>query len=198
MALRFTAFISLVTILFFTFGVERVRACSCATQEREAAFEAAVSVFEGRVTGIDHPQGSPVVVTLDVVRTWKGADGETFTLRTQEQSAACGYAFETGRSYLVYTYQSDDDSEWTGLCSRTSPVDSEQAAADIDAMGAGVTPVDPTGGQEEPPPEPAEVPPVEQRSGGCASCSAAGGEADLMPILFGGLLLGFAFRRFAG
>jgi hypothetical protein len=198
MALRFTAFISLVSIVFFALGAERARACSCATQEREAAFEAAASVFEGRVTAIDHPQGSPVVVTLDVVRTWKGADGETFTLRTQAQSSACGYSFETGRSYLIYTYQSDDDSEWTGLCSRTSVVDSDQAAADIDAMGAGVTPVNPTGGREEPPPEPADVPPVEQRSGGCASCTAAGDEASLMPILFGGLLLGFALRRFAG
>ncbi len=198
MALRFIAFISLVAALCLAVPAETVHACSCMAQEREAAFDAAASVFEGRVTAMDHPQGGPVVVTLAVVRTWKGADTETFTLRTQAQSAACGYGFETGRSYLVYTYQSDDDSEWTGLCSRTSPVDSDQAAADIDAMGAGVTPVNPSGGTEEPPPAPAEVPPLEQRSGGCASCAAsAGGEAGLMPILFGVLLLGFALRRFA-
>ena len=57
-----------------------------------------------------------------------------------------------------------------------------------------ITPVDPTGGEEEPPPEPAEIPPIEQR-GGCASCSVTGAEAGIAPILFGGLLLGFAFRR---
>jgi hypothetical protein len=170
-------------------------ACSCMRQEREQAFEEAVSVFEGRVTAIDAPADGPVVVTFDVVRTWKGAESETFTLRTQTNSAACGYAFQSGTSYIVYTYQGDGDGEWTGLCSRTSPADDPNAAADIDAMGAGVTPVSPVG-EEEPPPEPAEAPPLEQRAdGGCASCSVAGGEDSLTPIVCGALLLGFAFRR---
>ena len=158
------------------------------------AFDQAGSVFEGRVTAIDAPEGGPVIVTLGVVRAWKRADVESFIVRTQAQGAACGYGFESGQSYLVYTHQTDEGEEWVSLCSRTRPVEDEQAAADIDAMGAGVTPVDPTGGQEEPPPEPAEVPPIEER-GGCASCSVGGAKDGIAPILFGGLLLGFAFRR---
>jgi len=194
MLLRLTVVIVLAVATAFALPANVAEACSCATQEHEAAFEQAVSVFEGRVTAIDSPQGGPVVVTLAVVRTWKGADVESFTVRTRSHGAACGYGFESGQSYLVYTYQTDEGEEWTGLCSRTRPVEDDQAAADIDAMGAGVTPVDPMGGEEEPPPEPADVPPIEER-GGCASCSVAGGKGGIAPILFGGLLLGFAFRR---
>lgn len=162
-------------------------------QDQPTAFEQAASVFEGRVHSIEGPEGSggaePLVVTLDVVRTWKGADAERVTVRTPASSAACGYAFEQGRSYLVYTHQVDG-AEHVSLCSRTQPI--EQAEEDLAAMGEGVTPVsphDPTGTAETPEtnPAPAETQTRTYRAG-CASC-AVGTDRSAAPALFTGALL---------
>ncbi len=204
------------------------RACSCALEAREPAFAAAVSVFEGRVTGYEEAGELTALVTVNVVRTWKGADSETVILRTQGNGAMCGYAVEVGSSHLFYTHrpegQDAEGEEWVGLCSRSALVTSEQAQGDIRAMGAGVTPVDPEGGTEEPPPTPDEIPPLEARAagetgsspqsggtatestttmppatngsaGGCASCNVNGGPEEPPLIAFSLLLAAFAVRR---
>lgn len=159
------------------------RACSCALEARDPAFAAAVSVFEGRVTAYEEAGEMTALVTVNVVRTWKGADRETMVLRTQGNGAMCGYAVEVGGSHLFYTYRPEGtDEEWVGLCSRSSLVTSDQAAGDIRAMGAGVTPVDPEGGTEEPPPTPGAIPALEDRAagttGGSPSASEAAGEQN--------------------
>jgi len=204
------------------------RACSCALEAREPAFAAAVSVFEGRVTGYEEAGEMTALVTVNVVRTWKGADNETVILRTQGNGAMCGYAVEVGSSHLFYTYrpegQGPEGEEWVGLCSRSTLVTNEQAQSDIRAMGAGVTPVDPEGGTEEPPPTPDEVPPLEDRAagevgtspqstrqasentttvppatngsaGGCASCNVNEGPEEPPLVVFSLLLVAFAVRQ---
>ncbi len=146
------------------------RACSCAAVEQPEAFAQSASVFEGRVVSTSSADASSLLVVLDVVRTWKGANTERTSVQTASGGAECGYAFEPGASYLVYTYLADDAQERVSLCSRTAPIDDDGARADIAAMGAGVTPVDVSNDQdgEE------LVPPVstEPARGGCASCAA--------------------------
>jgi hypothetical protein len=168
--LRIASLLSLALLVLA--APERARACSCMAQEQPQAFDEAVSVFEGRVVSVSQPDAeNQISVELDVVRTWKGADAERVTMLTASNSAACGFGFEPTQSYLVYTYEADGH-ERVSLCSRTAAIESDQARADVAAMGAGVTPVeisdddDGAGEQLAPPVSP------EPSRGGCASCAA--------------------------
>lgn len=146
-------------------------ACSCVSPPPPAqAKESAAAVFEGRVTRIEDPDTQPKV-HFQVVRSFKGPSHETLTVRTASNSAACGYGFEEGKSYLVYA--SDEGGLTTSLCSRTQPI--EHAAGDLSELGLGNTPFDPGAGsdQQQPPSSPAG----QAAKGGCASC-AVGARAN--------------------
>lgn len=200
MSLRISALASIVVALALVAAVaDRARACSCMQQDQPTAFEEAASVFEGRVVSISAPVGEvggaePITVTLDVVRTWKGANVERIEVRTAGNSAACGYHFQQGQSYLVYTY-AVDGAEHVSLCSRTRRI--EQAAEDLAAMGEGVTPASPhepteTAEPTQPATRPGEVQAYEA---GCASC-AVGSDRCAAPVLPGAaFLLLFALLR---
>src|SRR5687767_3065913 len=82
-------------------------ACKCRPLSVEEGKAEASAIFEGRVTKLADEaagEGKPPpgkLVTLALVRTWKGLENEeTITLRTSESSASCGYAFELNKSYL--------------------------------------------------------------------------------------------------
>jgi uncharacterized protein (TIGR03382 family) len=189
-ALQLTAWIACGLAVWMP--AQSADACSCMQQEREAAFDQASSVFEGQVQSVDPVDEMRVRVRMTVVQTWKGADVEEIEVTTSSNSAACGYNFEVGQSYLVYADALDDGSQGVSLCSRTARV--EDAAEDIHAMGQGTTPVDPEQGlgAGEPAP-PQELPP---QSGGCAGCAAAPDASGLpmvIPLAF--VLFVLAMRR---
>lgn len=167
-------------------------ACKCAEPEAAAAAAAsATAVFEGQVSQISAPQGDAVVVELKVARAWKGVTTEQVSVRTRAESAACGYPFQVGTSYLVYA-----QAEGTGLqvhhCGRTRPI--VEAQEDIVALGMGSTPVatqvpaeaDPKNEQANPVTAQSERP----AAGGCASCNV--GEARSASGLGVGLGLALA------
>ena len=180
-------------------------ACSCMAQEQPEAFGQAASVFEGRVVSLEHPTdpSGEVTVLLDVVRRWKGANEQQLQVVTASNSAACGYNFEDGRSYLVYTHAPTDEEgnptdglERVSLCSRTARI--EDAAADLAAMGEGITPVDPHGGSqaENDVAEPPATAQTNTQSAGCASCSVSSPNAsEAAPLLGSGLILALALAR---
>jgi hypothetical protein len=141
-------------------------ACSCMQQSQEDAAQNATAIFEGRVTRIEDPTGEPKV-HFKVVRSWKGPSQEALTVSTPNNSAACGYGFEEGQSYLVYASETDAVLS-TSLCSRTQPIGS--ASEDITKLGLGVTPFDPGAGSDQPTP-PSAPPSAEPTKGGCASCT---------------------------
>lgn len=70
------------------------------------------------------------------VREWiEGNSGEEFELFTD--ASDCGYRFEAGKQYLVVSSQyTKTDKWWTGACSRTAPVESEDAKQDLRALRA--------------------------------------------------------------
>jgi hypothetical protein len=141
-------------------------ACSCMQQTQEDAAQNASAIFEGRVTRIDDPAGEPKV-QFQIVRSFKGPSQESLTASTANSSAACGYGFEQGKSYLVYATQGEGGALEVSLCSRTAPI--ENATEDLNKLGLGVTPFDPGEGSETstPPAAPASEP----AKGGCASCT---------------------------
>lgn len=173
-------------------------ACSCMQSSQEEAFESSSAVFEGRVLTVTQgPDASGVRVRMRVVRAWKGVDSEEIEVTTPSDSAACGYNFTADASYLVYARRPEDvhDLAAVSLCSRTAPIDSESALADVSAMGAGVTPVDIV---DEPADQTRPTPPrTAPGAGGCAGCAVHNDEerAPLGLALFALAVLAFGARR---
>ena len=121
-------------------------ACKCMFPPVEAAREDATAVFEGRVLSIEdvpttgEPSMGEKVITLAVVRSWKGLErDERISVYTNAQSAACGYTFAKDTSYLVYARSAEDQKLHVSSCSRTKPL--ADAAEDLTFLGAGSTPV---------------------------------------------------------
>jgi MYXO-CTERM domain-containing protein len=144
-------------------------ACKCRPLSVDEAKADASAIFEGRVTKLadEAPaEGQPPagkLVTLALVRTWKGLENEeTITVRTSESSASCGYAFELDKSYLVYAQGAPDALAVTS-CGRTRPM--AESNEDLAALGAGITPV-----KVEPVADAgAPATPPKTKTGGCAS-----------------------------
>lgn len=166
---------SALTALTFV-SVPRAEACKCALPSVEAAKGQATAVFEGRVRAIattkaaDGAGDDTHVVTLAIVRTWKGVENdELIDVRTSGSTASCGIAFEKDVSYLVYAANGAQGLE-AGSCGRTRAL--ADAAEDLAALGAGVTPV-----HVKPAPkakgDSAKKPPAVKHSG-CGTTSATG------------------------
>lgn len=130
-----------VYALFFVAGVlalaapRPASACSCLPPgsplvERDRAD----AVFAGRVRNVTQLDDR-YLVEIDVSESWKGDASRRVMLFTGLHSAACGYYFEEGKSYLIYGYVSEGYGLGTNICSRTSPL--EDAGEDLQAFGLG-------------------------------------------------------------
>lgn len=171
-------------------------ACKCA--EPAGAVEAAAgaaAVFEGQVTKISAVDAQTQRVELKVPRAWKGVSSEQVAVTTPAESAACGYPFQLGESYLVYASAGGD-----GLrvvhCSRTRSI--AEADADVAALGMGVTPVatQVAGEIGSVPENAAAAQGRKPAAGGCASCAVAGARGVPANWAVGGMLLSIvAVRR---
>lgn len=106
--------------------------CSCMRPESASIErEASTAVFTGEVSNIA-PSENGYIVDFSVSEHWKGTEGETIQVKTAENSAACGYAFDVGQSYLVYAVGEETDLS-VNLCGRTAQLDN--AADDIIEFG---------------------------------------------------------------
>ena len=133
MLVRLLLIVSMIG-LWFVVTPTSTYACSCVPPgtPAEALAESAL-VFRGTVTSIGPAdERRPLAVHFDVETVWKGSETETITLTTQEDTAACGYPFEAGVEYVVYSWDGVD----VGRCGRTAPV--ELAGEDLAAFDGGV------------------------------------------------------------
>jgi hypothetical protein len=81
-------------------------------------------------------KGHFLEVRFKVIRSWKNINSRMVTIVTDYPApGGCGYAFQTGRSYLVYVDRNDLGHLQATICSRTMLV--ESAAADLRALGRG-------------------------------------------------------------
>lgn len=116
-------------------------ACSCEepatpTAERDES----TSVFAGVVVRVDTlmtQQGYEAIhVLFEVQRIWKGPDSTAVLVRTTACSGLCGYFFQVGETYLVYTFvDSETGALWTNICTRTNVL--RDATEDLMALGEG-------------------------------------------------------------
>ena len=150
------------------------QACSCMEQPFDDARAGAAAIFEGRAASVTTAADGRLVVTFDVVQTWRAAEHEHVEVVTAPDSAMCGYSFVVGTSYLVYASEIEGERYVVSLCSRTAPM--ADADGDRALLGSGVGPVDVVDDPEADPPT-SRPPPTRA---GCASCSALrhGGEAS--------------------
>lgn len=99
-------------------------------QSPEEAIATADALFEGTVTAISSNTETDFggrAVALTIERAWKGVSGSSVTVATASNSAACGYPFQVGETYLVYGYRSKAGKLQVSLCSRTTPIGDAKA-----------------------------------------------------------------------
>lgn len=120
-----------------SFGwVPEAAACSCMQQSPEEAIAAAEAIFEGTVTKTADNTGTKFggrAVSMTVDRAWRGVKAPTVSVATASNSAACGYPFQEGETYLVYGYRSRAGDIQVSLCSHTKPI--ADAKADLKLLG---------------------------------------------------------------
>jgi MYXO-CTERM domain-containing protein len=112
------------------------RACSCMRLTPSEGLTSSYAVFTGEVSAIEKNTATKfggLEVTLRVKRMWKGEPSEELKVHTAGSSAACGYSFVKGTTYLVYAVRDEADPLRVSLCSRTAPLD--QAKEDLDYLG---------------------------------------------------------------
>jgi hypothetical protein len=99
----------------------------------------AKAIFSGDVVSAmetKSAKGHFLVVRFKVVRSWKNIHSRMVTIITDYPApGGCGYAFQTGRSYLVYVDRNDLGHLQATICSRTMPI--ENALAEMRALGHG-------------------------------------------------------------
>lgn len=152
--------------------------------DAQTAADASTDVFEGKVVSKKALEGDQlpkeVEFTFEVVRRWKGdaSVGQQITLRTNDNSAACGREYAEGESYLVYANAMEGQLR-DNLCSRTMTSAEAEKQGDFEALGTDldgspepVGPAEPEAPRADTP-EPAappttEPPPTEASKQGCA------------------------------
>ncbi|MGE4443956.1 MAG: hypothetical protein AB7E37_03115 [Candidatus Altimarinota bacterium] len=122
------------------FFASQTFACSCIPSESpEISLEKATGVFVGTVGNIeksgmidnligDFPQKK---VYFTVSNEIKETYGHNTSITTSNDGASCGYEFEIGKEYLVYTY-GEKENQQVSLCSRTAEL--AYAQEDIEAF----------------------------------------------------------------
>ena len=135
---RRSSWVLLIVLICLIGSGKRVHACSCATNAPPceatwtagAVFVAQVMAIEPFVDDVDPLKGIPfnLRVRLRVTEQFRGGVGSNADVYTQSDSASCGYAFEAGRTYLVYARRYRD--RWAvNYCSRTRVI--EDAVSDL-------------------------------------------------------------------
>lgn len=124
------------TVLILACEVSSSRACTClppsppaqAVAEADAVFLAKVISFE------EMPARSERRARLAVIKIWKGRPAEADSVFTALNSAACGYDFQVGETYLIYADKRETGQLWTHLCTRTAHI--SEAGEDLDYLAS--------------------------------------------------------------
>ena len=200
-AIRLGLILSLSLLWFFA-NTGQSLACSCVrpgSPSEELAQSS--SVFAGRVVSVrefndpnathDYSSTDPTAVEFEVDTIWKGSSNETIYLTTARSEASCGFTFDEGEEYIVYSR----DGSTVSLCSRTALL--ENAEAELNELGEGHKPQPGTKGPmpgtpEFPPQQSPEIEWVDTASGGCGLGSPTA-DAAWLGIMAG--LVWFGVRR---
>lgn len=139
--ISFLLLIAIVATGLVLFPENKAFACSCAMGSATEKLERSEAVFVGKVIGkggtkrFEH--GRLRKYTFEVDRAWKGVSNKRITIYSYDGgSDSCGYEFKRNRSYLVYSYQGNEEVLQTNLCSGNIPISQAQAQDEIQQLGA--------------------------------------------------------------
>lgn len=115
-------FFTLLLVAITTFGGIKAISCTCARPlSLLDAFKRYDAIFEGTVLDVSRATSSEYsekMVRIKVTKNLKGLpDKSEVVVRTASMSAACGYHFDVGETYLVKANFDNDGNLHTGLCS---------------------------------------------------------------------------------
>jgi hypothetical protein len=118
-------FVAVMIGLAFGVFPDTASACSCLSSGVPCgALSEGSPVFIGSVQArSDASESRGHDFRLAVVETFSGGTAREVTVRTAADTAACGYPFEVGKTYLVYARREADGRYTVSLCSRTRPLD---------------------------------------------------------------------------
>lgn len=133
----------LLLILFLTVIKSGVSACDCdETPSFETELKGSDKIFVGQVISIkpykaqkEQKLFSEFVIEFKIEKVYKGTVGKNVQVRTAVAVASCGYPFQKGKTYLVYSFANHEASHVT-FCSRTKPFD--KAKKDIEKLNISV------------------------------------------------------------
>lgn len=131
------SFLTLLIALLMLIDAPSVSACSCVgglpliDQITNAS-----AIFSGTVTqlslgeapaatlapGVQAPGMQVFQTSVAVSQVWKGPADQQLSVNTAQDSAACGYPFQTDTEYLIYAYENEGQL-YTSLCSNTKPLE---------------------------------------------------------------------------
>lgn len=134
--------LTLLLLLLCGSAVEAV-ACSCIGEQPVCnAFGGSSAVFAGRVVGSaerkvyeDAERGTKTTYDVGTIyfaveEAFSGVKGKTrVEIHSGTGEGDCGYWFLRGKSYLIYAHADQKGVLYTGICSRTRPL--EEAAEDL-------------------------------------------------------------------
>lgn len=119
-------FVFCLLIAFWFVQPKQVSACSCVAPSTNNtrilvrdAYKNSQAIFSGKVLEIVRNDSSySFLVKMQVRKFWKGKLFKKIEISTALDSAACGFAFEVGKEYLIYAYKNENKLT-TNICSRT-------------------------------------------------------------------------------
>jgi len=68
-----------------------------------------------------------MLVTFDILRSYRGVQGQHVDVETGLGGGDCGFGFEIGKEYLVYADRTESGQLSTGICTATAPVEKSGA-----------------------------------------------------------------------
>ena len=150
-------------VVFLIVNITFVFACSCASfgtpteelKEATAVFSGKVIdkeilsspiKYKGFINGKEYEYATikPVKVYFNVSKVWKGTSYKTFFVITERYGDTCGYSFEVGEDYIVYSY-GNEDLLHTNICTRTNSLSRPKyyrsnPQEDLEELGEGEVP----------------------------------------------------------
>src|SRR5688572_27739183 len=115
--------LALIVAGLLTLWSSPAHACSCGTAGVCDAAWTAGAVFVGHVVSMESSPTGGRIVQLAVLEGFRGFRLTQVAIATSASEGSCGYPFQIGESYLVYTDQSPDSGTLSAsLCSRTRPL----------------------------------------------------------------------------
>ena len=123
-------------VAVFIGSTQTASACSCVVALPGETLKSQVSksktdataIFVGKVVSIRYSDekmnGIPVKIfaKLELERSWKGPLSEFIEVETANICCICGYTFEVGKMYIIYSNSSDSQTLGVSSCSRTSEI----------------------------------------------------------------------------